>query len=218
MKKVFDAFRYPGSRQPQAMFNKFWDKEQSLLSSLEEGPDANFRGKKEESAPGSLHPGYRAIAPGTHTISGGAFGDDKIDVPHASPERMYDIKYYSRDTRRSRVHNLRVTMSHPSLGIDASPEPPRLTGSQGQFANPAVARYDETGLRSAMSATHEAMNESIAKYLPTHLPGPAWATEDEDVLAHAQEHGLPPVPGKTWTFNSSTRCNGETFNPRAYTW
>ena len=97
-------------------------------------------------------------------------------------------------------------MSHPALGIDASPEPPRLTGSPGTFANPAVATYDETGLRAAMSATHDAMNKSIERFLPTHLPGPSWSRNpDEAALAEErykqmQEAGLPPVPGipKVW--------------------
>jgi len=218
-KKAFDAFRYPGTRQPQAMFNKFWDESQSLVPDAVSGPEKNFVPKKEETAPASLHGGYRRNAPGTTSISGGAFAD-QIDVPHASPERMYDIKYYSRDTRRSRVHNLRVTMSHPSLGIDASPAPPRLTGSPGTFANPAVARYDESGLRSAMSATHESMNESISKYMPTHLPRSAWATEEQaaELLAHAKDNNLPPAPGKTWNFDKSTKCDGSKFDPRQYTW
>eukprot|EP00937_MAST-01D_sp_MAST-1D-sp2_P000628 g628.t1 len=202
-RKLLDAFRYPGTRSPQAMFNK--NKGESLAAGTQtdwnptrEGDDFD-ESKFTPFASGNLpgHGGYRHPAPGGAAIASAVAGDG-IDVPTATPDKMYDIKYFSRDTRRSRVHNDRDVMTHPSLGIEGNlVEPPRLTGSPGTFANPAVKTYDETGLRSAMSATHEETNASIAKYLPTHLPTPAWANDPdtEGRMLAEEQAGLPPVPG-----------------------
>ena len=206
-KKIADVLRYPGSKSPQAMFNK------AVGESMASGTQGDWNpGAEEWSKMREGHTGYRNPAPGNASI------DAKMDVPTTTGDKMFDIKYYSRDTRRSRVHSDRSTMSHPALGIDASPEPPRLTGSPGTFANPAVATYDETGLRSAMNATHEAMNASIEKYLPTHLPGPAWSRGDaaaayEERAAEMEKLGLPPTPGYPKSWNRATMMKA-----REYKW
>lgn len=141
--------------------------------------------------PGSVH-AYRGISPGTAAI------ESKIAVPTEEEEsRIYDIKYYSRDTRRSKEHSQIKVITHPSIMITDGDAAPLAIGSPGTFANAAVATYDETGLRSAMSATHEQMNASIAKYLPTHLPEPEWAADAEKIIADYQSKGLAPVPGKS---------------------
>jgi hypothetical protein len=84
-------------------------------------------------------------------------------------------------------------------------------GSPGQ-KNPAVARYDPSGLRSSMTATWGALSESTKKYYPHHLPTPAWiyesrtATDENgkqvvvsgwDLLnAECEEKGIPYRLGK----------------------
>jgi hypothetical protein len=128
-----------------------------------------------------------------HSLFSTAAIDAQIAVPTEEEEsRLYDIKYYSRDTRRSAAHSQIQVITHPSIMLtDGDPEPLAI-GSPGTFANPAVATYDETGLRSAMSATHEQMEASIAKYLPTHLPKPEWDNDAEKIIANYQSKGLSP--------------------------
>ena len=122
---------------------------------------------------------------------------------------IYDIKYYSRDTRRSKVHNTISVVTHPSLQIHEGDEPTALIGSPGTFANPAVAQYDETGLRSAMAATHEEMNKSIENYMPTHLGEPEWKADEEKIVQDYVSKGLPPVPGRQcgWKIPAIARTN-----------
>ncbi|CAM9802296.1 unnamed protein product, partial [Choristocarpus tenellus] len=76
--------------------------------------------------------------------------------------------------------------------------------SQGN-KNPAVLKYDPTGLRSTMSASTEEMEKSIqarmqlgcaGKYMPNHLIRPAWEGEEADIMKEMELKGLPPVPGR----------------------
>lgn len=190
-------FRFQGSLQHTGLYKSY---EQTGVAG-DTQPTYN-PGKTPGQVDGVL--GYRNPAPLDAAI------DNKVNVPtNLEESRVYDIKYYSRDTRRSQVHNVPVVMMHPSIQISEGDEKPALLGSPGTFANPAVATYDETGLRSAMSATHEAMNSSIEKYLPTQLPVPSWTNEAEAIIADYEKKGLPPVPGKT---------QGWTNLPREFTW
>ena len=66
-----------------------------------------------------------------------------------------------------------------------------MLGSPGNN-NPDVMRYDN-GLRSAMSTTHAAVEESLAQYQATHLPRYAW--EGSNFAADLKAKGLPPQPG-----------------------
>ena len=72
-------------------------------------------------------------------------------------------------------------------------------GSAGNFGKLnyeiAVSRYSPDGLRSAMSATHEALAESIKK-------------QDADaILADTKAKGLPPIPGQPfkWKLPAATK-------------
>ena len=107
------------------------------------------------------------------------------------PTRLYDTKYFSRDTRRAQLYNEINVITHPSLGVSGDGERQPLIGSPGTFGNPAVAKYDESGLRSAMTSTHEAMNQSIAKYMPTQLPVAEWQKDSEDIVAKYTKDGTP---------------------------
>ena len=49
------------------------------------------------------------------------------------------------------------------------------TGAPGTFKNPAVAKYDPSGLRSSMSATFPAMDAALElEAKPTHISKPEW--------------------------------------------
>ncbi|CAN0355403.1 unnamed protein product, partial [Ectocarpus sp. 13 AM-2016] len=79
-----------------------------------------------------------------------------------NPDLQYDIGYFKRDTRRAprQIHSY-VAPSLRMLAderVKVGPEDP--APSQGN-KNPAVLKYDPTGLRSTMSATNEAWAESV---------------------------------------------------------
>jgi hypothetical protein len=47
--------------------------------------------------------------------------------------------------------------------------------SASSLQNPDVERYDKSGLRSAMTATHAALQKELAKCRPAaHVPTPVW--------------------------------------------
>jgi len=124
------------------------------------------------------------------------------NVPQLEDEDMkYDIKYFSRNTRReghldSGGDSLRLedawTDSKEVALIDA--DAPR--GSPGNhYTAPVVKEYDPSGLRSAMTATHEETYKAIQKRMPTHNVSYAWSKDIEAVVASYKDNGLPPVPG-----------------------
>ena len=84
-------------------------------------------------------------------------------------------------------------------------------GSKGQFGKLnfeiAVSRYSEDGLRSAMSATHEALEAAIKKEDADQLVHYSWEPQADAVLADLQAKGLPPTPGLPykWTLPETAR-------------
>eukprot|EP00904_Undaria_pinnatifida_P001064 jgi/Undpi1/10959/HiC_scaffold_30.g13260.m1 len=89
-------------------------------------------------------------------------------------------------------------------------EKPNLPPSRGNN-NPAVLKYDPTGLRSTMSATEKARQESVQKYMPTHNVKPFWWHTGVDHVAEAQAKGLPPPPGRRmqWDAPPSAKLGGK---------
>ena len=77
-------------------------------------------------------------------------------------------------------------------------------GSAGNFGKLnyeiAVSRYSPDGLRSAMSATHEALAESIKKQDADQLVHYAWEGEADAIVADCKAKGLPPIPGKPFAW------------------
>lgn len=77
-----------------------------------------------------------------------------------------------------------------TTAIDATPsDEPK--GSTGKFGNKAVFEYDPTGLRSSMTATHEAYQASLKKHLPDHLVTYAWEADQEAIIAKYEALGVP---------------------------
>ena len=61
--------------------------------------------------------------------------ESKIAVPTEEEDsRIYDIKYYSRDTRRSKEHSQIKVITHPSIMITDGDAAPLAIGSPGTFA------------------------------------------------------------------------------------
>lgn len=121
-------------------------------------------------------------------------------IPHGPVERSYDIKYYPRDSRRNPWNHVapeatffKVDTNKHLTQAQLIEEPKR--GSPGNN-NPDVMRYNPDGLRTAMTATHEAMEAELAKHRPTQLCTFEWEGRVEEVIASYEDHGIPPVPGR----------------------
>ena len=137
--------------------------------------------------------GYRYPAPGSRT---GA----KVPV-RDSAEDAYDIKHYSRDPRNLKPDEETFinAASKPSL---LAPKVPQI-GSPGN-KNPAVLRYDPSGLRSSMTANWGALDASLEKRAkPNHLPGPEWFADLKQIEADCEKKGIPYVPGRRYVAKNS---------------
>lgn len=138
--------------------------------------------------------GYRYPSPGSQKVA---------EIPQLEDEdRMYDIKYYSRNTRReghlgldgqsTRLEDQWATESNEVALIDADAP----LGSPGNHYTAATVKaYDPTGLRSAMTATHAEMYKSIQSHMPNHNVSYAWEDQIEELVVSYESKGLPPVPG-----------------------
>ncbi|KAG5178159.1 hypothetical protein JKP88DRAFT_264748 [Tribonema minus] len=140
--------------------------------------------------------GYRYPAPASR---------EAPNVPDMPADRHYDITRYPRDNRNIKPDNVvfmppRVKayletgsdVTHPLLGAG---EPQPKKGSPGN-KNPAVLRYDPTGLRSTMSATWAETDKSLELHRPHHLPRAEWVEDYDKMLKKAEENGLPPPIGR----------------------
>ena len=95
----------------------------------------------------------------------------KASVPTVVDEdTIYDIQYYTRDTRRDVAHVNGVNDSDsPIANLLPAPDAVESMGSPGNN-NEAVLAYDKTGTRSAMSTTYEEVSKMVRSKYPTHLP------------------------------------------------
>eukprot|EP00634_Sargassococcus_sp_CCMP2135_P004058 CAMPEP_0198648208 /NCGR_PEP_ID=MMETSP1467-20131203/3314_1 /TAXON_ID=1462469 /ORGANISM="unid. sp., Strain CCMP2135" /LENGTH=204 /DNA_ID=CAMNT_0044383909 /DNA_START=81 /DNA_END=695 /DNA_ORIENTATION=- len=138
--------------------------------------------------------GYRYPAPGSRPPARIPRVDNTDDV--------FDIKFLGKDTRRApRNHiiftNKKCLDSEEIKAITTKAESVKLDwGSSGKFGNPAVKEYDPTGLRSSMTATHEALAKSLEEHKPTQLVHYEWWDEQDAIIADAKAKGIPPPPGK----------------------
>jgi hypothetical protein len=138
------------------------------------------------------------------------------NIPSGPLERVYDIKYFSRDVRRAPdVHSSPIEASFiPESKARLLPpstlEKP-FVGSPGA-PNPAVARYDPSGLRSAMTATTPVTERAIEQHRGTHYPTPEWLKQPDSsawlaAAAKANGFGVPGRPrhkrGSAWGYTHS---------------
>ena len=165
---------------------------------MEPGPEANWVPKGVPRITG-----YRQPAPGSRPIA---------RIPRVeSSDEVFENNYYSRDTRRA-VRDRAVIMAGKHLApgeraaIEARDAPvaegedaPGAVnlGSKGGFGQMTpVGRYSPDGLRSAMTATHEALAKAIKTQDADQLVHYAWEKDADAILADLQAKGLPPNPGK----------------------
>ena len=130
-------------------------------------------------------PAFR-VPPGSNT------GSEQPRIPGASGSRLkYSVGYYSRDTRRLAAPT-EFEFTAATAATAAAPKRPDL-GSLGA-KNPDVARYDASGLRTAMTTSWTALRRELAKSQPNHLPSHASAKhplpEDAAVARALEKQGL----------------------------
>jgi len=141
--------------------------------------------------------GYRYPAPGSRT---GA----RVPV-RDSAEEVYDIKHYSRDPRNVKPDE-ETFINSAAKPVLLAPSVPKI-GSPGN-KNPAVLRYDPSGLRSSMSANWAALDASLEKHAkPNHLPAPAWFKDLKAIEEECEKKGIPYVPGRRFVGKSSVNYN-----------
>lgn len=139
---------------------------------------------------GSTRAAYRFPAPGNL---------DHPAIPDKTSNRNYEITHYTRDTTRTAepITILRVDPSRPAA-IETQEFVQITDGSAGN-KNSDVLNYDPSGLRTTMTASHEALQASLAALQPNHLPESAWAGDAEAIIQEYTKKGLPPVPGKDFS-------------------
>lgn len=148
---------------------------------------------------------YRTPAPGSRkeTVR------QPISSVNTNNTDPYNISYYSRDTTRRYENETNLSLEKLKLdlmyekNIDFQEEKKRLEeksnssrGNKGVFAT-GKSDFDPTGLRSSMSATHEALEQSLDTYMPNHLPYPVWWNEQDEIVNWYKERNLPVPIGKT---------------------
>ncbi|CAM9805479.1 unnamed protein product [Chrysoparadoxa australica] len=144
--------------------------------------------------------GYRYPAPSNQQPPNypADHGDKSVDI--------YDTNYYSRDV--SRPPTTVYTAQRYAEALEANlaelpdPEGVRASSSQGN-KNPAVLRYDPSGLRSAMSATWTEMDKALEKAQDNHNVHYAWEDKASavEIIEDCKTKGLPPVPGVPYKWN-----------------
>lgn len=138
--------------------------------------------------------GYRFPAPGSRS---GA----RVPV-RDSLEDVYDVKHYSRDPRNVKPDQETFINSaaKPTL---LAPSIPKI-GSPGN-KNPAVLRYDPSGLRSSMTANWASLDAALQlRAMPTHLPGPEWLKELKTIETDCEKKQIPYVAGRRYAGKHSS--------------
>ena len=137
--------------------------------------------------------GYRYPAPG----SAGLTMD--IAIPLRDHEdQVYDTKLYARDSRNLAYEDqMHINTKEPVLLEPNGQYGDRTYGQEGKFKNPAVTKYDPSGLRATMNTTWAEMDKSLAENAaPNHLPRSCWENEAESLEAEAERKGLPQLMGR----------------------
>lgn len=133
-----------------------------------------------------------------------------VNIP-SGVEDPFNVAYYPTDTRRRDndpafpnpdVERMKVALmdqTNPKVKemqekLEAGPT--SSPGNKGVFAT-GKTDYDPSGLRAAMSTSHEATNASLDKHMPNHLPTPVWVEREDEIISKLEDLGLPMRPGGT---------------------
>ena len=135
--------------------------------------------------------GFRYPSPGSQ---------GPVNIPQVvSDDSIFDTKYLSRDTRRYPREIISWTPGYKlpveSTFPDAEPGGKAL-GAPGTFGNPAVKKYDETGLRSAMTATNPELEKSLLAHMPIHNVHYEYDGIGNQIVEACDKKGIPIPPGR----------------------
>uniref|UniRef100_A0A7S2WMS8 Uncharacterized protein n=1 Tax=Rhizochromulina marina TaxID=1034831 RepID=A0A7S2WMS8_9STRA len=137
--------------------------------------------------------GYRYPAPGSQST---------VRVPETENEELdYDIKYFSRNTRRmGHLDEKGYSMDPSDVIVNgkeiAPPDEDTPLGSPGtHYTAATVKAYDPSGLRSAMTATHAETFKAVQAHMPNHNVKYIWENDMDRIVDFYESRGLPPVVG-----------------------
>jgi hypothetical protein len=145
---------------------------------------------------------FRSPAPGSEAPNApGTNSPRPVHVPGVeNTDTLFNTQYYTRDTRRNKPSVL-------VLAKDLKVALPKVTdpglSSPGRF-NVNVMKYDPSGSRSAMTTNRKAVQESLVKLLPDHLPAAPYRRDPkvaQAMLDDAKRKGVPLAVGMPmkWT-------------------
>lgn len=141
---------------------------------------------------------FRYPSPGSQKPVNLPKGD--VGTPSEDP---YNSTYYTRDTgRRGQnaegfdpdVQEVKLALMDPDSPevqeLKEALQPKSSPGNKGRFAT-GPTDYDPSGLRAAMSTSHEATEASLDANMPDHLPYPVWYDKQDEIVAWYTERDLP---------------------------
>lgn len=121
----------------------------------------------------------------------------------------YSNSYYTRDTSRryldranpnNDLQQIKLALMNPDSSevqeMKDNMKPDSSPGNKGVFATGAT-KYDDTGLRAAMSSNHDSLDASLDSNMPDHLPYPCWYKNQDEVYEWHKERDLPVPMGAT---------------------
>jgi hypothetical protein len=160
------------------------------LTDDEDGPSARFR----YPSPGQQPPVNQPLA------DKGTIYEDPYVTSHFTRDtarRYQDPAFPNPDLEQLKLDMLPQDDPRVQAAREVLEEGPKSSpGNKGMFAT-GKSDFDPKGLRATMSASHEALNESLDANMPDHLPYPDWWKEQEEVVDWHKERGLPIPIGKT---------------------
>lgn len=138
--------------------------------------------------------GYRYPAPGSQDVA-------EVAVPlRVNADQVYDSKLFPRDPRNLELNTeIRINATKPVTLEPKGQYGDRTYGQEGKFKNPAVTKYDPSGLRATMNATWGAMDAALAvNAVADHLPRPEWFKHQAAIEAECERKGIPYVEGRRY--------------------
>jgi hypothetical protein len=148
--------------------------------------------------------GFRYPSPGSAQMI------TRVPVRETEDE-TYNIQHYTRDMRNWPINSeTGYNASSGPVTVDLNVARSKDGGSRPD-GNPAVLRYDETGLRSARSASWDSFDQVIGAHADrlnkvgySHVPLPVHHNSLETDNETRATTGVPPLMGRRWKLSETT--------------